>query len=65
MKSLPYFSKFITTGFLDIVVKQTNIYSFQTKIHRYKPCRKNVFNWNEHQNRDMYYNYHLINRTGA
>ena len=33
MTPLQYFSKFITTALLDIVVEQTNIYSFQT-IHK-------------------------------
>ena len=33
MTPLQYFSMFITTALLDIVVEQTNIYSFQT-IHK-------------------------------
>ena len=34
MTLLQYFSKFITTALLDIVVEQTNIYDFQT-LHKF------------------------------
>ena len=55
MTPLQYFSMFITTTLLDIVVEQTNIYSFQT-IHKSINTNRaeiNVFDYNEHQNGDI------------
>ena len=45
MIPLQYFLKFITTALLDIVVEQTNIYSFQTIHKSINTCRNNVFDW--------------------
>ena len=43
MTSLQYFSKFLITALLDIVVEQTNIYSFQTIHKSINPNRAEMF----------------------
>ena len=60
MTHLQYFSIFITTALLDIVVEKTNILVFKLFINpSIQTVQKYVFDWDEHQN------YHPINLTGA
>ena len=65
MIPLQYFSMFIITVLLDIVVKQTNIYSCQTTYESIDTNHAEVISLTGMSIKMGYYNYHPINCTGA